>query len=76
MGISRRGLFIMLIKNKINFKSGADIISKGSIGVVIGISNSNTIKDAFPNQPRPNDWFYMAKFNEIEYLCELGQIEF
>lgn len=66
----------MTVKTKTDVKFDAVTIPKGTIGLVNAVSNAEFIKDCFPKQERPADWFYICLFNGHEGLCTIAQLDF
>jgi hypothetical protein len=59
-------------------KGGKIVIPKGAEGSAIGVSNSVSIKKAFPElEHKPDGWFYICRFPPYtdEILCDLSQLE-
>jgi hypothetical protein len=68
----------MIVKLKYPAKVGKVLLDKGTVGRAIGISNSPSIKETFPNISEKIDgWYVIVRFPNMEdCLFDKNQLEF
>ena len=66
---------VAMLRN--NLKIKGKIVPKGSIGVVLGVSNSKRIAESYPEiEYKSGEWFYIVQFPDCEKtLLERSKID-
>lgn len=68
----------MKVKLKYPAKVGKTLLPKGTEGIVVGISNSPSIAEAFPNlREKPDGYYFIVRFpNATDCLFTRDQLLF
>lgn len=61
---------------KTQIKIGAEILEKGSEGIIMGVSNSPHIKNEFPNFTKGNGYYYIIRFPNLpDCLIDTNKVD-
>jgi hypothetical protein len=70
------GSFVMVAVLRSPLKIKNTVIPKGTQGNVLGVSNSKSVRESYPDLQNVESWFYIVKFPEQENtLVNKSQID-